>query len=149
LQVMRNESRISSRCIMSKNELLTIGEDRTQVTLLANKIGSDFVIYIYNQNAHIGAVAVADYEHTSQRTSVSVMTRLGHKDDAIAQKAAYLICKSIKKPVCVIAGIHLDDITKEEIEEILAKTEAVVGELIDLIKRRKGGISPEERFDVR
>jgi len=50
-----------------------------------------------------------------------VITRRGHKDEAIAQKAAYLISKSIKKPICVIAGIH--DITEVEIDELMENTE--------------------------
>ena len=87
-------------------------------------------MYIYNQNAHIGAVALGEYDPSSGRASTSVITRLGHKDDVIAQKAAYLISKSIKKPVCVIAGIHLDHITKTEINRILKNADALVSEFV-------------------
>jgi len=87
-------------------------------------------VYIYNENAHVGAVALGEYDHQQERASVSVITRLGHKDDAVAQKAAYLISKSLKKPVCVIAGIHLDNITQEEIDKILTNTEIAVEEFI-------------------
>lgn len=83
---------------------LTTGEDRTKVSLLACHMGSDLIVRIYNENAHIGAVAVGEYDHKENRASVSVITRLGHKDDAVAQKAAYLISKSVKRPVCVIGG---------------------------------------------
>ena len=108
----------------------TRGEGRTRVNLLADNMGSDLVVSIYNENAHVGAVAVGEYDHERERASVSVITRLGHKDDTIAQKAAYLISKSIKKPVCVIAGIHLDNITKEEIDKILENTVRAVEEFI-------------------
>ena len=106
------------------------GKGRTKVNLLANNMGSDLVVFIYNKNAHIGAVAVGEYDHEEERASVSVITRLGHKDDAIAQKAAHLISKSIKKPACVIAGIHLDNITQEEIDKILINTETAVEEFL-------------------
>lgn len=109
---------------------LTRGEGRTRVNLRADNMGSDLVVSIYNENAHVGAVAVGEYDHERERASVSVITRLGHKDDAIAQKTAYLISKSIKRPVCVIAGVHLDNITKEEIDKILENTVSAVEEFI-------------------
>ena len=93
-------------------------------------MGSDLVLCIYNDNAHIGAVAVGEYDHNEQRTSTSVITRLGHKDDIIAQRAAHSVSKAIKRPVCIVAGIHLDDITKEEIEELFENANIMVEEFI-------------------
>ena len=109
---------------------VTRGEGRTKVNLLAHRMGSDPIVYLYNENAHIGAVAVGEYEHKEKRASTSVITRLGHKDDAVAQKAAYLISKATKKPVCIIAGIHVDNITEMEISQILENTSSLVDEFI-------------------
>jgi hypothetical protein len=109
---------------------ITKGKGRTQVSLSAHYMGSDLIICIYNQNAHIGAVAVGEYDRKTRRTSTSVITRLGHKDDAIAQKAAYLISKATSKPVCLIAGIHLDNITDAEITELLDSVNSLVDEFI-------------------
>jgi len=95
------------------------------------------VVRIYNKNAHIGAVAMADYDHEHERASVSVITRLGHKDDALAGEAAYLLSKSIRRPVCVIAGVHLDNITGEEIDEILANTRTAISEIINAYTQQK------------
>jgi len=122
---------------MDKYEL-TKGEGRTKVSLSSHHIGSDPVVYIYNQNAHIGAVAVGEYDHKNQRASTSVITRLGHRDDAVAQKAAHLISKGTKRPVCVVAGIHLDNITSEEISKILENASSLVGEFIT-----EGGVKCE------
>lgn len=105
---------------------LNRGKGRTRVSLWANGFGCDLVVFMYNKNAHIGAVAVGEYDHMHERASVSLITRLGHKDDAIAQRAAYLISKSSHKPVCVIAGVHLDDITGEEIEKLLENASLLV-----------------------
>ena len=91
------------------------GDGRIQVHLRAEQFGDGLTVTIYNQNPHIGAVAIGDYDFSHQRASVSILTRLGHKDDALAQTAAHDICKATKKPVCVIAGVHLDDISPEEI----------------------------------
>lgn len=114
---------------MDKYEL-TEGEGRTKVSLSAYYMGNDLVVCIYNVNAHIGAVAVGEYDYKEKRASTSVITRLGHKDDSIAQRAAYSIARSTKKPVCVAAGVHLDNITKEEIDKLLENTSVVVNQLI-------------------
>ena len=106
------------------------GEGRTAVSLRADALGDNLVVLIYNENAHVGAVAVGEWDEKEQRASVSVHTRLGHKDDAIAQKAAYTISKSIKKPVCVIVGVHVENITPQEIEVILANVGVLVEEFI-------------------
>ena len=117
---------------MDKYEL-TSGEGRTKVSLSAQYMGNDLAVFIYNDNAHIGAVAVGEYDHNEKRVSTSVITRLGHKDDAIAQKAAYSISKSTKRPVCVIAGVHLDNITEQEIGKLLQNASFMVEELIKSI----------------
>ena len=114
---------------------LTKGEGRARVNITVSGMGSDLVVRIYNQNAHIGAVAIGDYDYEQERASVSVITRLGHKDDALAKEAAYSLSKSIKQPVCVIAGVHLDNITKQEIDEILVNTKIAVGEIINVCTR--------------
>ena len=71
-----------------------------------------------------------EYDHEQNRTSTSVITRLGHKDDALAQRAAYLITKHTKKPSCVIAGVHLDDITAEEIEKLLEVADSCLNDFL-------------------
>ena len=119
---------------MGKHEI-TKGEGRTKVSLLAESLGDDLVVFIHNENAHIGAVAVGEYDHKQNRASTSVITRLGHKDDAIAQKAAYLITKHTKRPSCVIAGVHLDNITEEEIEKLLEVADSCLN---DFLSRYEG-----------
>ena len=81
---------------------ITRGEGRVGVSLSSQYLGDDLLVCVYNENAHIGAVAVGEYDHRQGRTSTSVITRLGHKDDVIARKAAFLISRHTKKPCCVI-----------------------------------------------
>jgi FixJ family two-component response regulator len=82
-------------------------------------------------------VAIGDYDHEHERASVSLITRLGHKDDVVAKEAAYLLSKSMRRSVCVVAGVHVDDITAEEIDKILANTKIAVGEIIDVCTKQK------------
>jgi hypothetical protein len=116
---------------------LTKGEGRARINVTVTSMGSDLVVRIYNQNAHIGAVAIGDYDGEHQRASVSLITRLGHKEDALAREAAYLLSKSIRRPVCVIAGVHLDNITGEEIDEILVNTKTAISEIISVCSQQK------------
>jgi hypothetical protein len=116
-----------------KSVKLSEGTGRTKVTLSAQSIGKDLIVRIFNANGHLGAVAVADYSHAENRASNSVITRLGHKDDAIACRAAYNLCKRLRAPVCVIAGIHLDNITGEEIDTITQNCDKLVGKFGDTI----------------
>ena len=109
---------------------LSSGRDRTKVMLSAQQMGTGLIIYLYNENAHIGALALGEYDPGSKRTSTSVITRLGHKEDIIAQKAAYEISKFTKKPVCVIAGIHVDEIREREIKETMENASGLVDKLI-------------------
>lgn len=92
------------------------------------------MVFIYNENAHVGAVALGEYATEYKRASVSLITRLGHKDDAIAQMAAYQISRSLQKSVCVIAGIHLDDITRDEIERLVENATLAVDSFIKSTK---------------
>lgn len=105
---------------------LSEGAGRTEIRLTGYSLGDDIVICLGNSNAHLGAVAVAEYDHTENRVSTSVITRLGHKDDVLAQQAARLVSKSTKRPVCVIAGVHVPNITQDEIREIVANSDNLV-----------------------
>ena len=102
------------------------GEGRTRVTMSVNRIGEDLIVCLFNEAGHIGATAVADYDEKENRASVSVITRPGHREDALASNAARKLCEAVRRPVCVIAGIHLDNIKKEEIAEILENCEKLI-----------------------
>lgn len=104
------------------------------MSLSVRNLGDGILVCIYNKNTHIGAVAVGDYDYKERRVSVSVITRLGHKDDVIAQKAAYLITKRMKMPSCVVAGVHVDKVTEKEIEKLLENSEALVQEFLNGVK---------------
>lgn len=109
------------------------GSGRTKVELSAFHLGNGLVVCIYNVGAHIGAVAVADYDHKEKRAYSSVVTLTGHRDDEVAKNQAHLIARHTRKPVCVIAGIHLDDITKDEITGIVDEVDRMVTAFLNQI----------------
>jgi hypothetical protein len=107
------------------------GKGRIQVNLHAIDMGEDLLVRIFNEGVHIGAIAIGEYDSRHKRTSVSVLTRLGHKDDAIARKSAYAISKQLKKTVCVVAGVHLENISQEEIDQILKNASELTQALLN------------------
>lgn len=109
------------------------GRGRTKVNLLAHYMGTNLVVCIYNDNAHLGAAAVGEYDHEEGRASSSVITLRGHRDDEVAKKQAHIIARHTQKPACVIAGIHLDDITQDEIAKILDEVDKMVLRFLDRI----------------
>lgn len=113
-----------------KTVLISEGKGRTQVSLSVHFIGKDLIVTIFNRQGHLGAVAMADYDHKEKRTSTSVITRLGHKDDVLAYLTADKLCKYLKAPVCAIAGVHVDKITKKEIARITQNCGKLVENLI-------------------
>ena len=110
--------------------VLSRGRGRTRITISIQLLGKDLILCIYNAEAHIGAVAIADYEHKEARASTSLITRLGHKDDVVAYATAHKVCKHTKKPVCVVAGIHVDNITEPEIKQIVRNTNNLMDTLL-------------------
>jgi gallate decarboxylase subunit D len=128
-----------------KTVALSEGTNRTRVHLMTRPTGNDLVVFITNDQAHVGAVAVAEYSVGDDRASTSVITRHGHKDDLIAYMAAHILCRRTKRPVCAIAGIHLDTITKEEIDRITQNCGMLVerlGEILDEQSRAAGEDPP-------
>ena len=107
---------------------LVKGLGRTKACLTVWKIGNDILTCVYNENIHLGAVALSQFDDKSQRVSTSTITVLGHKDDVVAQRASYVVCKSTKRTVCAIAGIHIDNITEKEIAKILLNVDELVEE---------------------
>lgn len=109
-----------------KSILLHEGNGRTQISLSNHSIGNDLIVCLFNECGHIGAVAVSEFSPDENRASTSVITRYGHKEDAVASRAAYQLCKALKKPVCAIVGIHLDNITDEEIAQVMQNCDKLV-----------------------
>ena len=115
---------------MKQDQILAKGEDRTKVTLSVSHMGNDIVVCIYNNMAHVGAVAVGDYDIESGRTATSIITRRGHKDDHVASRVAYQLTKATKLPSCVIVGIHIPAITDDEIKIVLNNVDEIIYDLL-------------------
>jgi len=109
------------------------GSGRTKVSLSVREVGADLLVRLFNEQEHVGAVALSEYHSGAERASTSVLTRFGHKDDVIAYTAAHKICRRLQKTVCAVAGIHLDAITQEEIGRIKENCDRLVERYLDAV----------------
>lgn len=105
----------------------------------AVKMGNDWNISIYGGNLpHIGAIALGiprpSLEDKNKiSSSVSVLTITGHKEDIIVQKIAKVLSSTLNSTVVVTCGIHIDDITFDDIQNLNLVIDNLVNELIHKI----------------
>ncbi|MFW9946583.1 MAG: hypothetical protein ACFFBZ_12970 [Promethearchaeota archaeon] len=92
--------------------------NKWKVDLNSFEMGDGLVLMLTGGNKpHIGAVALAiPYKQTS---SASLLSVYGHKDGEIAKPIAEKVSKVIRKTIVVIVGIHLDNATKEDIQQFI------------------------------
>ena len=110
---------------------------RHSIYLEIKELGKDLLVAVYGGDEHhIGGVATAyptqSHYRDATTVSVSTLTLPGHKDYVVANTAAERICKALEVPVVVTVGIHYDNASKKDIEEIISVVNALVEELIEL-----------------
>lgn len=66
------------------------------------------------QCSHVGSVTVSDEQGTLQ-----TITLPGHKENIITEQWASEIQEIVKQPVTVMAGVHYDDLKKEQLQEVI------------------------------
>lgn len=98
---------------------------RIKINMKTIALGEDLCVIIAGGNSpHIGCVtlsvprlSLADTRVVSATTSV--LNLVGHKDDEAARYVSHAISSGLNKNVVVTCGIHVDNITSEEIKVIM------------------------------
>ena len=114
---------------------LTRKVGRIEITLEAKKIGDDYLLTLTGGREHIGAVAIGLFDEKSQRASSSVVTLPGHREEQLALQGARQVSKTTKKTTVFVAGIHQDNISPEEIKDIVSTAEGIVEIFIDFYEK--------------
>lgn len=104
---------------------------RAELCLGEELIGSGILLTLTGGKSHIGAVAMGIYDNTSNRASSSVLTAPGHRDHELALYGAQRVSAATKNTVVFVVGIHLDNISKDEILQIVQASEAMIEKYID------------------
>ena len=114
-----------------------VSNERFKITGELIYVGDDILIVIEGGEFHIGAVGVstpaASPHFKNKIISTSIITLPGHKDDIVCKIVGEKISKKLNKNVCIIAGIHFDNLTKSEINEILALCDKLADKILEKI----------------
>lgn len=98
--------------------MLKYGTGRTELTLDYSYSGEDVSLVITGGRAHVGAVAVGYYRDGDDGVITKTIVVPSHKEGEIASMFASTVAKHLHCTTVCTAGIHLEDITKEEIDAI-------------------------------
>ena len=110
---------------------IEVGQDRGAVRLEALPQGPDWLLRVTGGDDHIGAVAVA------AEGDVHLHVIGPHKEGPLAEDVARRWA-AMTGTVCVAAaGIHQDDITRDEIAAIVANVDAGLAALQDRWKDQR------------
>lgn len=106
------------------------------------KIGQDLLVSVEGgQKPHIGCVIQSVPRPSltgdgSYSATSSVLNLTGHKDEYLCRKLSEQICAACQTTVVCTGGVHIDQITKEEICEIMRIIEDMGNVVIRYIKKR-------------
>jgi hypothetical protein len=95
--------------------MITLGEGKYRVWLKELSVGND-KIYILGggEKSHIGGVVICE---PGKKSNVISLDK--HYDYVVLELVAKIICKKYDNKIAVIGGIHIDDISKQEIDKII------------------------------
>lgn len=111
--------------------MISEGEGRTEVRLRWEEAGSDLVLWFFGAGSHVGAVALGDVDPRSGRAYVQCLSAPGHRDDLLAREMALSVSRKLGRRVLAFGGIHLDDISAEERDRIVANARAVTARFVN------------------
>lgn len=104
---------------------LTLGEGRRAVRLTLLGQGRDLVLLVTGGEAHAGAVAVCAPAHGTRCGAYAGLCPVpGHREGPLAEEGAALLASAAGRSCVVVAGIHQDAATPEEIAAIVANARA-------------------------
>lgn len=101
------------------------------------QIGEDLLVTIYGgEIPHIGAVAAAHprpslKDPTRMSATASVICFTAHKEDELAKQAAEKLAAGLNTRVVVTAGIHWDNLSKKEIDQIMANCRHLISLILE------------------
>ncbi len=105
------------------------------IRLNAFYLGNDLIVTIRGGEEHLGAVAVGVcYGAEKNKSNASVISLPGHKEDSLVFPIAARLSKTLKTNVCVIAGIHFEKPTPDQISDIIQNTRQLIDRLIERLQ---------------
>lgn len=109
-----------------------------ELTCNITKMGDDYTLSVYGgTKPHIGSVAISMPRVSLTKDAYSATTSsincLGHKDDEIAKLFASKVATQLQCVVVCSCGIHIDNITNEQLQDIKDCSAELLEEVINRI----------------
>jgi hypothetical protein len=126
-----------------KKFMVSISRGKFKLYAYTQGMGQDLLVSIWGgTRPHIGAVGMA-IPRPSLRdpkkwsATSSNFTFIGHKEDALVKGISEKLATELKRNVVVVAGIHWDDLTAQEIEIIGDLTQKMSDQILRKLRKKK------------
>lgn len=94
------------------------------ILLTETEVGRDILLLITGGVRHIGAASTAYPEGEGIAVQTSAVP--GHKEHTISDKIAVKVAGALKRTVTVVMGIHYDNLTMEQISQVVESVDGRV-----------------------
>ncbi len=118
-----------------------VGKGRCRLTANLVLQGTNPVLIIGGGAMHVGAVALGEPIRPAKgepHVRVSLLAREGHREDELARKTAERLADATGEAAVTCVGIHLDKISKQEIEEVRKNTDRLIDLVIERLSTLRG-----------
>ncbi|HMM05654.1 MAG TPA: hypothetical protein PKD52_03165 [Clostridiales bacterium] len=101
------------------------------------EMGDDLCVIISGgDRPHIGCVTFSTPRpslsvENAMSSTTSVLNRIGHKDEAVARYVSEELSARFNKHVAVVCGIHVDEITEDEIISVMECFHEVIAGIVN------------------
>ncbi|MDF2677113.1 MAG: hypothetical protein K0Q97_1430 [Bacillota bacterium] len=115
-------------------------EGRIKIIMKAIMLGNDLCVIVSGGDSfHIGCTILSIPRPSLNDKNIissteSVLNLIGHKDDEALKIVSHTLSSKLNKNVVVTGGIHVDDITKEEIKTVIKLLKELTDKLIIKVK---------------
>ena len=100
------------------------------ITAVLHRTGNDCAVFVAGGlKEHVGAVSLC-----SEDGAVRTLTLAGHKDQFITEPWSLRIHEVTGSAVSVSAGIHYDNLTKEQIAQVMDSVNELLGQLLSSLR---------------
>ncbi|MDR2573109.1 MAG: hypothetical protein LBC94_01975 [Desulfovibrio sp.] len=114
---------------MENYAYFTAASGRISLDVRILHLGTDVQCLLCGGDAHIGAVALAWMEAGVPQSHLLCLPE--HREGEIALRMARTLAQALHCAVCISAGIHFDDIAREEIAAVENLANELTGQCLD------------------
>ena len=115
----------------------SVGDGIFKVIAEVKIIGDDLMISVWGgTKPHIGSISVSVprpglQDNTTMSATSSIINLIGHKDEVVARKFSEQLAAKFNRNAIATAGVHIDDITENQINIIMQNITALCLDVIN------------------